>query len=337
MAKGLRIAVVGATTTAGKEIIRVLEERDFPVGTLLPLETKGSLGNTVLYWQEDLPVQDVTGASFTGVDIAFFAAAEKVSGEFAGEAARRGCAVVDTSPRFRMDEDVPLVVPEINSHAIAGHASIIASPSPAAVQAALVLSPIHKAAGVRKAVLSTYQAVSDMGEAALNELTEQIADLFNFRETQSAVFRHQMAFNVIPQTGDFLENAYTADEMSIVEETRKILEDESIRMSATTVLVPLYYCHSQSVNIETSKKISPEKVRALLKKSPGLKVEDDPAAGIYPLAVYTAGKDECFVGRIRQDLSAENGIVLWSVSDNIRKGTAINAVQIAEHLISMER
>jgi aspartate-semialdehyde dehydrogenase len=337
MAKGLRIAVVGATTTAGKEIIRVLEERNFPVGTLVPLETRGSLGNTVQYWQEDLPVLDVKDTSFKDVDIAFFAASEKVSRELARDAAKKGCTVIDTSSCFRMDEDVPLVVPEINSHRIDGHAGIIASPSPPAVQAALVLAPIHRAATVRKVIVSTYQAVSDMGEAALNELTEQIADLFNFRETQSAVFPHQMAFNAIPQTGEFLGNAYTAGEMSIADETRKVLEDDGIRISATTVLVPLYYCHSQAVNIETAKKIPPEKVRALLKRSPGIKVEDDPAAGVYPLAVYTAGKDECFVGRIREDLSADNGIALWSVSDNIRKCTAINAVQIAEHLASMKR
>ena len=337
MTKGLRVAVVGAATTAGKEIVRVLEERDFPVGTLVALETQGSLGETVQYRHEDIPVQAVGESSFRGVDIAIFASSEKISREFARNAAGQNCTVIDTSPCFRMDEDVPLVVPEINSHRISSHAGLIASPSPASVQTALVLFPIHKAARVRKVVLSTYQAVSDMGQPALNELTEQIADLFNFRETQSAVFQHQMAFNVIPQTDAFLENAYTEGEMRIAEETRKILEDDALRISATTVLVPLYYCHCQSVNIETAKKLSPDKVGDIMKRSPGIRVEDDPAAGIYPLAVYTAGKDECFVGRIRQDLAAENGIVLWSVADNIRRGVAINSVQIAEHTISMQR
>jgi aspartate-semialdehyde dehydrogenase len=337
MAKQIRIAVAGANTTAGKEIITVLEERDFPAAALVPLATQGSLGSTVQYRDEDIPVQAIKNTSFQGVDIAFFASTEKISKGYAPGAVKQGCTVIDTTPSFRMDEDVPLIIPEINAYRISGHKGIIASPSPAAVQAALVLAPIHRTAVVLRVVLSTYQAVSDMGDTALEELTEQIADLFNFRETRSAVFPHQMAFNVIPQTAAFLDNAYTADEMRIANETRKVLEDDAIRISATTVLVPMYYCHSQSVNIETAKKLPPDKARSILKRSPGIKVEDNPATGIYPLPVYATGKDECFVGRIREDLSMENGIALWSVSDNIRKGTAINAVQIAEHLISMER
>lgn len=337
MAKQYRIAVAGATTTAGKEIITVLEERGFPAAELVPLATPGSLGSTVEYRDEEIPVQSIKNTSFHGVDIAFFASTEKISQEYAGGAAKQGCMVVDTTPCFRMNEDIPLIVPEVNAHRISEHKGIIASPSPAAVQAALVLAPIHRAAIVRRVVLSTYQAVSDMGDKALDELTEQIADLFNFRETQSALFPHQMAFNVIPQIGAFLDNAYTSEEMRIAQETRKVLEDSAIRISATTVLVPMYYCHSQSMNIETEKKLLPENARKILKRSPGIKVEDNPSEGIYPLPVYTTGKDECFVGRIREDLSTENGIALWSVLDNVRKGTAINAVQIAEHLISMRR
>ncbi|MCK9262322.1 MAG: aspartate-semialdehyde dehydrogenase [Deltaproteobacteria bacterium] len=337
MAKHYRIAVVGATTTAGKEIVTVLGERDFPAAELIPLATQGSLGSTVQYRDEEIPVQTIKKTLFQGVDIAFFASTEKISKEYAPGAAKQGCTVIDTTPCFRMDEGVPLVVPEINAHRISGNKGIIASPCPAAVQAALVLGPIHRAAVVLKVVLSTYQAVSDMGDTALEALTEQIADLFNFRETRSSVFPHQMAFNVIPQVGPFLDNAYTSDEMRIAEETKKVLESSAVRISATMVLVPMYYCHSQSVNIQTVKKLSPDKVRSILKHFPGIRVEDNPAAGIYPLPVYVTGKDECFVGRIREDLSTENGIALWSVSDNIRKGTAINAVRIAEHLISINR
>jgi aspartate-semialdehyde dehydrogenase len=335
MAQGYRVAVAGAATTAGKEIIRVLEERDFPVSKLMALETPGSLGNTVQYRDEDIPVQALKDENLTGADIAFFASTERISGEYVPRIAGNGCTVIDTTARFRMEKDVPLVVPEINAHRIAGHKGIVSGPSPAAVQAALVLFPIHRAAGIRKVVLSTYQAVSDLGETALNELTEQIADLFNFRETHSAVFQHQMAFNVIPQTDAFQGNAYTLGEMRLIEETRKILEDDSIRISATSVLVPLFYCHCQSMNIETERRLGPEKTRKILERSPGIRVEDNPAEGIYPLPVYAAGRDECFVGRIRDDLASEGGLVLWSVSDNIRRGVAVNAVQIAEHLAGL--
>jgi aspartate-semialdehyde dehydrogenase len=335
MAQGFRVAVAGAATTAGKEIIRILEERNFPVRTLAALETQGSLGTVVQYRDRDIPVQALKAESLAGADIAFFASTEKVSGEYARGIAGNGCTVIDTTACFRMEKDVPLVVPEINAHRIAGHKGIISGPSPAGVQAALVLYPIHRAARIRKVVLSTYQAVSDLGETALSELTEQIADLFNFRETRSAVFKHQMAFNVIPQTDAFQDNAYTAGEMHLVQETRRILEDDALRISATSVLVPLYYCHCQSMNIETEGGLGAEKARKILERSPGISVEDNPAEGIYPLPVYAAGRDECFVGRIREDLASEGGVVLWSVSDNIRRGVALNAVQIAEHLAGL--
>ncbi len=334
MTPGYRVAVVGAETPAGAEVVRILEERNFPVRELVPLEKKGSAMGCVQFMNQDIPARYLDGKSFDGIDIAIFVAGSRVSREFVRTAAEKGAVVIDTSDAFRMEEDVPLVVPEINLHRMAGHKGVIACPGASAIQLALALYPIHKKAGVRRVILSTYQAVSDAGEGAMNELTEQIADLFNFRETQSSVFQHQIAFDAIPQVGGFLDNAYTTEEMQIIGETKKVLDGDKIRISATTVHIPLFFSHSQSVNIETIRKISPEQVRTVLKGSPGVDVEDNPSAGTYPLAVYATGKDECFVGRVREDLSAENGIVLWTVMDNVRKGAALNAVQIAEQVIS---
>lgn len=332
---GYRVAVVGATTPSGSELIRILEERNFPVRELIPLAVKGSLDKCTQYQEEGLALQELGPDAFKGVDITFFTADEETSREYAPQAHTQGSLVIDTTPAFRLDSNVPLVVPEINPGDITGRRGIIASPSPSTIQLVLAIAPIHRRAGVRRVIVSTYEAVSDSGEAALNELTEQIADLFNFHEARSSVFSHQIAFDAIPQTGPFLEGAYTSEEMQIIDETKKILGGESIRVCATTVYVPIFYSHSQSVNIETDKKIDPDGVRKLLKGAEGVKVEDKPAAGVYPLAVYATGKDECFVGRIRRDLSADNGIALWSAMDNVRKGTALNAVQIAEHAISM--
>ncbi len=334
MASAYRIAVVGATTAAGNEVVRILEERNFPVKDIVPLERKGSIGESVQFMDQEIPARHLDEKSFNGIDIAIFTAGSKASEEYARPAAAKGSVVIDTSEAFRMEKDVPLVVPEINAHRMAGHRGIIACPGASAIQLALVLYPIHKKVGIRRIILSTYQAVSDAGEGAMNELTEQIADLFNFRETQSSVFQHQIAFDAIPQVGSFLDNAYTTEEMQIAEETKKIMDADKIRICATTVHVPLFFSHSQSVNIETIRKISPDQVRTVLKGSPGISIEDDPSAGTYPLAVYATGKDECLVGRVREDLSAENGIVLWTAMDNVRKGAALNAVQIAEHVIS---
>lgn len=329
-----RIAVVGATTAAGNEVVRILEERNFPVKELVPLERKGSPGDCVQFMEQEMPARYLDEKSFNGIDITIFTAGSKVSEEYARVAAAKGSVVIDTSEAFRMDEDVPLIVPEINAHRMAGHKGIIACPGASAIQLALVLYPIHKKAGIKRVILSTYQAISDAGEGAMNELTEQIADLFNFREIQSSVFQHQIAFDAIPQVGSFLDNAYTTEEMHTIEETKRIIDGEKIRICATSVHVPLFFSHSQSVNIETIRKISPDQVRTVLKNAPGIALEDDPSTGRYPLAVYATGKNECFVGRIREDLSAENCIVLWTAMDNVRKGAALNAVQIAERIIS---
>jgi aspartate-semialdehyde dehydrogenase len=332
---GYRVAVVGATTPSGSELIRILEERNFPVRELVPFVTNGSLDKSTQYREEGLPLQELKPGAFTGIDISFFTADEKTSREFVRQAQAQGSLVIDTSPVFRLDRDIPLVVPEINADAITGRRGIIASPSPSTIQLVLSLMPIHRKATVKRVIVSVYEAISDAGETAMNELTEQIADLFNFNEARSQVFPHQIAFDAVPQTGLFLDNAYTSEELQIVTETKRIMADEGIRICATTAYIPVFFSHSLSVNIETERKIDPDAARKLLEGAPGIVVEDNPAAGVYPLAVYATGKDECFVGRIRQDLSVETGIALWSAMDNIRKGTALNAVQIAEHAMSM--
>jgi len=269
------------------------------------------------------------------MDFAFFASGPKASMEFARAARGQGAVVIDLSVAFRIDKDVPLAIPEVNPQSLASHEGIIACPSPGAIQMALVLMPIHRKAGIRRVVASTYQAVSDAGEGAMNELTEQITELFNFQEAGCSVFLHQIAFNVIPQVGIFLDSGYSSEEMGIMIEMKKILGAADLKISVTTAHVPMFYSHAQSLHIETEKKLSPAEVRKLLASAPGVKVEDKPSAGVYPLPVYATGKDECFVGRIRKDVSSEDGIVLWTAMDNVRKGAALNAVQIAEQVISM--
>ncbi len=333
MASGYRVAVVGATGTVGTELVRILEERAFPIKELVLLDTHKSISGGVEYNDTELPVKVLEEHSFDGSDVVFFAAENAVSKEFAPVAVQQGSVVIDGSSVFRMDEDVPLVIPEVNAHKIKEHKGIIASPNAATIQMVVALYPIHKKARIRRIVLSTYQAVSDCGKPAIDELTEQIRDLYTFREITSQVYPHQIAFNAVPHVDKFCDNDYTQEEMSIANETRRIMEDDKIRICATSVQVPVFYSHSQSVNIETARKISCAEVRSLLDETPGVEVEDDPSRNVYPLAVYATGRDECFVGRIREDLSTNNGIAMWIVSDNLRKGSALNAVQIAEHLI----
>lgn len=332
MASGYTVAVVGASSTVGIEIVRILEERAFPIKKLVLLETGKLIGAGVEFNDSEIPVQILDENSLSGVDISFFTADDAVSREFAPAAAKHG-VVIDNSSVFRLDDDVPLVIPEVNAHKIKEHKGIIANPNCSAIQMVVALYPIHKKARIKRIVVSTYQAVSDCGKPAIDELTEQIRDLYNFREITSQVYPHQIAFNAVPHVDRFCDNAYTAEEMSIANETRRIMEDENIRICATSVQIPVFYSHSMSVNIETARKISPGEVRDLLDETPGVEVEDDPSRNLYPLAVYATGRDECFVGRIREDLSVNNGIVMWIVSDNIRKGSALNAVQIAEQLL----
>jgi aspartate-semialdehyde dehydrogenase len=336
MAKdGYRVCVVGATGVVGQEMMKVLEERNFPVKDLKLLASERTAGTELEFKGEGLKVQVLREDSFKGIEIGLFSAGGPISQQFAPIASKEGCVVIDNTSAFRMDPEVPLVVPEVNAHAIADytHKGIIANPNCSTIQMVVVLKPIHDVAKIKRVVVSTYQSVSGTGKEAIRELEKQTLAIFNQKEIQCEVYPHQIAFNCLPHIDVFSENGYTKEEIKMINETKKIMEDESIAVTATTVRVPVFYCHSESVNIETAKKITPEEVRQILAQAPGVMVVDNPKKNEYPLAVYAAGKDETFVGRIREDPSIENGIDMWIVSDNIRKGAALNAVQIAEILV----
>ena len=329
------VAVVGATGAVGNEMIAILEERNFPVDQLKLLASTRGAGTTMEFKGEPFTVEVLDENSFSGVDIGLFSAGGSISEKFAPIAGKAGCVVIDNTSAFRMDPLVPLVVPEVNAHAIAQYPkkNIISNPNCSTIQMVVVLKPIHDVARIKRVVVSTYQAVSGTGKRAIKELENQVLAIFSNREIEKSVYPHQIAFNCLPHIDVFFENGYTKEEIKMVNETKKIMEDNSIGVTATTVRVPVFYGHSESVNIETEKKITPDKVREILSKAPGVIVVDNPKKFEYPLAIHAAGKDETFVGRIREDESIPNGINLWVVSDNIRKGAALNAVQIAEILI----
>jgi len=327
------VAVVGATGAVGNEMIATLEQRNFPVEKLRLFASERSGGKNLEFQGSEIPVESLNESSFKGIDIALFSAGAERSKIWAPIAAKSGCVVVDNSSQWRMDPEVPLIVPEVNSHDLKWHKGIIANPNCSTIQMVVVLKPIHDAAKIKRVVVTTFQAVSGTGKKAMDELLQQTTDILNFKEAKCNVYPHQIAFNVLPHIDKFLENGYTKEEMKMVNETRKIMGDNSIRLTATTVRVPVFRCHSESLNIETEKKITPNEVRAVLSKAPGIVVFDAPEKNIYPLPVDIAGKDETYVGRIRADESIENGINMWIVADNLRKGAALNAVQIAEKLI----
>ena len=329
------LAVAGATGAVGNEMIKVLEELDFPVASLKLLASSRSIGKTLDFLGTSLEVEELGEDSFEGVDIALFSAGAAVSREFAPVAAKAGCVVIDNSSAWRMDPDVPLVVPEVNPHAVAGHSvkSIIANPNCSTIQMVVVLKPIHDAVGIERVVVSTYQAVSGTGKSAMEELTTQTSALLNFQEVSPEIYPHRIAFNCFPHIGSFLENGYTEEEIKMVKETQKIMEDSNIRVSATTVRIPVFYGHSEAVNIQTKRKLSAKDARVLLFQAPGIRVVDNPGENIYPMPMEAAGTNDTLVGRIREDTSIENGLDLWIVADNIRKGAALNTVQIAELLI----
>ncbi len=329
------VAVVGATGAVGNEMIAVLEERNFPVSELRLFASERSEGVRLKFKGEEIPVQTLKEDSFVGIDIALFSAGAERSKIWAPIAAKSGCVVVDNSSQWRMDPEVPLVVPEVNPHDLKWHKGIIANPNCSTIQMVVALKPIHDVAKIKRVVVTTFQSVSGTGKKAMDELLQQTVDLLNFREIKIQVYPHQIAFNVLPHIDKFLENAYTKEEMKMINETKKIMGDPSIRITATTVRVPVFRGHSESVNIETEKKITSQEVREILSKAPGVVVIDNPEKNEYPLPIYASGKDEVFVGRIREDESIENGINMWIVSDNLRKGAALNAVQIAEELIKM--
>ncbi len=332
---GKVVAVAGATGVVGREMLRVLEDRNFPVKSIKLLASERSKGKTMTFKGEQIPVEVLADESFDGVDIALFSAGGGTSKRFAPSAAKAGCVVIDNSSAWRMDPTVPLVVPEVNPGDLKWHKGIIANPNCSTIQMVVVLKPLHDAATIRRVVVSTYQAVSGAGSAALNELREQTRALVSGEPYPSKIFPYQIAFNVIPQipqSGAFEENGYTSEEMKMVNETKKILGDQGIMVTATTVRVPVYTGHSESVNVETEKKLTADQAREILRNAPGVIVQDDPSTQLYPLAVNAAGQYDTFVGRIREDLSHPSALDMWIVADNLLKGAASNAVQIAEIL-----
>ena len=333
--KLVNVAVAGATGAVGNQMIRCLEERNFPVRSIKLLASKRSVGRELRFRGDLFPVEELTGESFAGLDVALFSAGGDTSLKFAPLAAEAGCVVVDNSSAWRMDPKVPLVVPEVNPHAIAGYKAkgIIANPNCSTIQMVVALNPIHRAFGLKRIVVSTYQAVSGTGKKAVDELFDQTRAMINFLGYEKKIYPHRIAFNCLPHIDRFQDNGYTKEEMKMVNETRKILEDDRIGVTATTVRVPVFFGHSEAVNVETREKITVDAVRKILEKAPGVEVVDEPAKNRYPLATDAAGQDLTLVGRIRQDESIPNGINLWIVADNIRKGAATNAVQIAEILV----
>ena len=332
---GKVVAVAGATGVVGREMLRVLEDRNFPVKSIKLLASERSKGKTLTFKGEQIPVEVLADDSFDGVDIALFSAGGGTSKRYAPSAAKAGCVVIDNSSAWRMDPTVPLVVPEVNPGDLAWHKGIIANPNCSTIQMVVVLKPLHDAAKVKRVIVSTYQAVSGAGSAALAELREQTRALVSGEAYAPKIFPHQIAFNVIPQipqSGAFEENGYTSEEMKMVNETKKILGDQGIMVTATTVRVPVYTGHSESVNVETERKLTADQAREILRNAPGVIVQDDPSNQLYPLAVNAAGRYDTFVGRIREDLSHASALDMWIVADNLLKGAASNAVQIAEIL-----
>jgi aspartate-semialdehyde dehydrogenase len=331
MSKLYPVVVMGATGAVGLEMIKTLEQRDFPMSELRLLASSRSAGKKLKFKGKDIEVEELTENSFKGGEIVLASAGGSISKKFAPIAAAKGSVVIDNTSAFRMDKDVPLVVPECNPHQIKNHKGIIANPNCSTIQMVVALKPIHDAAKIKRVVVATYQSVSGKGLKAIEELENQVKAYAN-NEAMPAPkeFPYQIAFECLPHIDDFLENGYTKEEMKMTNETMKILEDDSIKVTATCVRVPVTRAHSEAVNIETEKKLTADDVRKLLSTAPGVVIVDDPANNKYPLAKMGEDRDETFVGRIREDVSCENGIEMWVVSDNIRKGAALNAVQIAE-------
>lgn len=331
------VAVVGATGAVGHEMIAVLEERNFPIEKLKLFASERSEGKVLNFHNKGITVEILTESVFEGIDIALFSAGAERSLHFAPVAARAGCIVVDNSSAWRMDPGVPLVVPEVNPLDLKWHNGIIANPNCSTIQMVVALKPIHDAAKIKRVVVTTFQSVSGTGRKAMEELLHQTADILNFKDVKATVYPHQIAFNCLPHIDKFMDNGYTKEEIKMVNETKKIMGDNSIKVTATTVRVPVFRGHSESINIETAKKLTANDVRAILAKAPGVIVYDAPEKNVYPLQTVCAGRDEVYVGRIREDDTIENGINIWIAADNLRKGAATNAVQIAEKLIEMAK
>ncbi len=336
MSRKFNVAVVGATGAVGETMMSILEERDFPVDNLYPLASSRSAGSRIQFRGKNVKVLDLENFDFTGVDVGLFSPGASVSDIYAPRAAAAGCVVIDNTSRFRYEDDIPLVVPEVNPADIARYKTrgIIANPNCSTIQMLVALKPIYDAVGITRINVCTYQAVSGTGKEAIEELAKQTADLLNTKSIECSVYPKQIAFNVLPQIDDFQENGYTKEEMKMVWETHKIMGDDSILVNPTAVRVPVFFGHSEAVHIETREKISAEQATALLSRATGVVVMDERKAGGYPTAVTEgAGNDAVYVGRIREDISHPRGLNLWVVSDNVRKGAALNSVQIAEILV----
>jgi len=336
MSRLFDVAVVGATGVVGETMIAILEERNFPVGRLYPVASSRSVGKRIEFKGQSLAVEDLEKFDFSKVQIGLFSPGASVSAIYAPKAGQAGCVVVDNTSQFRQEPDVPLVVPEVNPHAIAQYKSrhIIANPNCSTIQMLVALKPIYDAVGIKRINVATYQSVSGTGKEAIEELATQTAQLLNGKPIQPEVYPKQIAFNVLPHIDVFMANGYTKEEMKMIWETRKIFEDDQILVNPTTVRVPVFYGHSEAVHIETREKITADQARELLNRAPGVVVLDKREAGGYPTPVTeAAGKDGVYVGRLREDLSHPYGLNLWVVSDNIRKGAALNSIQIAEVLI----
>jgi aspartate-semialdehyde dehydrogenase len=328
------VAVVGATGAVGREMVEILEERKFPVGELRLLASERSAGEAIAYCGKELAVDLLTDGALGGLDFALFSAGADVSRRFAPVAVQQGAIVIDNSSAFRMEPNVPLVVPEVNPAALGRHKGLIANPNCSTIQMVVALKPLHDAAKINRIVVTTFQSVSGTGKEAMDELLDQTRAILGFQAVEQKVYPHQIAFNCLPHIDEFEADGYSREEMKLANETRKILNAPTIRITATTVRVPVCRGHSESVNIEMERPLGANEARALLTKAPGVIVMDDPKRAVYPLPIDAVGNDAVYVGRIREDRSVEHGLNLWIVSDNLRKGAALNAVQIAEALIA---
>ncbi len=336
MSKKIDVAVVGATGAVGETMLDILHQRQFPVGKIYALASERSAGNTVSFGNRSLVVEDLATFDFSKVQVGLFSPGASVSKIYAPKAAEAGCIVIDNTSEFRYDDEVPLVVPEVNPHAIANYKNkgIIANPNCSTIQMMVALKPIYDAVGINRINVCTYQAVSGTGKPAMEELAKQTADLLNGRSVESEVYPKQIAFNVLPHIDVFEDNGYTKEEMKMVWETKKILEDDTVLINPTAVRVPVFYGHSEAIHIETDKKITAQQAKELFKKFDGIELIDEHQDGGYPTAVTEAsGSDPVYVGRVREDISHENGLDLWVVADNVRKGAALNSIQIAELLV----
>ena len=339
MSKKYNVAILGATGAVGQEFLNLIEERNFPFAELKLLASKRSAGKKIQFMGKEYTVEEATDASFEGVDIALFAGGA-ASKTFAPAAVKAGAVVIDNSSAFRMDPEVPLVVPEVNPEAIASHKGIIANPNCSTIIMVMALKPLYDVSKIKRIVVSTYQAVSGGGKEAMAELEEQVKAINEGREVVANILpgaslakHYQIAFNLIPQIDVFKDNLYTKEEMKMIDETKKIMSDDSLRITATTVRVPVYRSHAESVNVEFEDEVSVEKAREVLAAFPGVTLTDNPDEQVYPMPLETSGKDDVEVGRIRKDYSIDNGLNFWVCGDQIRKGAALNALQIAEYMI----